>query len=92
MEKEKVKEILKKVEKVWKQRYPNHQKKLNIRLKQLEQVLTMSPHDDGYMRVSLAGENKVHLVPFEEMILNGLKGTDLHKYPIEEKKENVIYP
>ena len=40
---------------------------------------------DGYKRVSRIGEDKTHLVPIEEIILNGLKATELDKYLVEEK-------
>ena len=44
-------------------------------------------HEDGKKRVSLLGDNKVHLVPIEDIILNGLRGTEIEKYPIEKKRK-----
>ena len=83
MKQKKVKQIVKKIEKVWTKRYPNQKKRLKTRLRQLEQVLKLSPYNDGFMRVSLVENKETHLVPFEEIILNGLRGSELHKYPIE---------
>lgn len=41
---------------------------------------------DGYKRVIRMGEDKTYLVPIEEIILNGLKATELDKYLVEEKE------
>ena len=39
---------------------------------------------DGYKRVSRIGGDKTYLVPIEDIILHGLKATDLDKYPTIE--------
>jgi len=41
---------------------------------------------DGYKRVSRIGEDKTFLVPIEDIILHGLKATELDKYLIEEQQ------
>lgn len=41
---------------------------------------------DGCKRVSRIGEDKTYLVPIEDIILHGLKATELDKYPVEEKE------
>lgn len=54
--------------------------------KMLRQILKQSPHDDGYMRITLIEEPGItYLVPFEDIILNGIKGEDVKKYPIENE-------
>ena len=43
-------------------------------------------HGDGYKRVIRIGEDKTYLVPIEDIILHGVKATELDKYLIEEQR------
>lgn len=53
----------------------------------LKRVIKMANvHGDGYKRVRRIGEDKVYLVPIENIILDGLKATELDKYPIEDRQ------
>ena len=81
MEPKKVNEIMSKIMAVWIAKHGIQ----NIdpgKIQAVRNTLLMSPHNDGKMRVTLIGEEEAHLVPFEDMILNGLKGEDVKKYPI----------
>jgi hypothetical protein len=83
MNKKKADEIFNKVKAEWIKRH----EEVNLdpeKLKQLKMVLKHCPDEDGLKRVSVIG-GKTHLVPYEEIILNGLKGTDVEKYPLAEE-------
>ena len=82
MQKEKVDEIMNKVVSEWKKRIPDGAKLSQEQIDMLRQCLSMSPHDDGLMRVTSFETGKTHLVPMEEMILYGLRGDKLEKYPL----------
>jgi hypothetical protein len=84
MEPKKVNEILSKVIPIWIERYGMMLDPGKIQA--IRNTLLMSPHNDGFMRVAVIGEKETHLVPFEDMILNGLKGSEVKKYPIEENE------
>lgn len=43
-------------------------------------------HGDGHKRVIRIGEDKTFLVPIEDIILDGVKATELDKYLIEEQR------
>jgi hypothetical protein len=82
MEEQKLNEIMDKVIKEWIKRHGV----INLdpqKIEMLKNVLKDSPHEDGLMRVQLIGGGPTYLVPFEEIILNGLKGEDIEKYPVE---------
>jgi hypothetical protein len=86
MKPKKVNEIMSKVMKEWIRRYGVD--KIDPRkLKATRDMLLLSPHEDGFMRVQLIeGSGEVYLVPFEDIILNGLKGKDVvEKYQIENE-------
>jgi len=85
MKPRKVNEIMSKVMKEWIRRYGAD--KIDPRkLKATRDMLLLSPHEDGFMRVQLIeGSGEVYLVPFEDIILNGLKGEDVEKYQIENE-------
>jgi hypothetical protein len=84
MNPKKVNEIMSKVVKVWLNK--NSKKIIDFeKVEAVRQILIGSPHEDGFMRVQHIETGKVHLVPFEEIILNGLKGKDLEKFPVEKK-------
>jgi hypothetical protein len=85
MKPRKVNEIMSKVMKEWIRRYGVD--KIDPRkLKATRDMLLLSPHEDGFMRVQLIeGSGEVYLVPFEDIILNGLKGEDVEKYQIENE-------
>jgi hypothetical protein len=80
----KVNEIMSKVMKGWAKRYDlNHIDPAKV--KALRDMLLLSPHEDGFMRVQLIeGSGAVYLVPFEDIILNGLKGEDVKKHKKEQ--------
>ena len=83
MNEEKVDEIMSKIVPIWTDRHgiENLDKR---KVEHVRMVLSSSPHNDGYMRVqSMADPKTTHLVPFEIIILEGLKGEDLDKYPVE---------
>jgi hypothetical protein len=85
MNSEKIDEIMNKVIKVWIERFGI----TNIdpqKIEAVKGVLKESPHEDGLMRVQLIGGGATYLVPFEDIILNGLKGEDIEKYPIEKEE------
>jgi hypothetical protein len=79
---EKAKEIVDECVEAWKKRgqkidpgFPDY----------LMEVLRGSPHDDGLMRVTMIGDKGTRLVPMKDIILHGLQGTDLEKYPLENE-------
>jgi len=46
--------------------------------------LLLSPHEDGFMRITGFSSSKaIHLVPFEDIILFGLSGSDIESYEQE---------
>ena len=85
----KVSEIMQKVLKVWLERVGGDPAKLDSeKIKETIKMLLKSPHEDGFQRVAnIENPGINHLVPFEDIILNGLKGWEIEKYPIENKNE-----
>ena len=78
---EKQQEIFEKVKAAWEERVG----KGNVDEEGLKRIIIVADTDkDGLKRVSLMGSDKVHLVPIEAIILNGLKGSDIDKYPMDE--------
>jgi hypothetical protein len=53
-----------------------------IKLARIKRILQISPHDDGFMPVKSLETGKTHKVPFEDIILKGLKGNELKKYEV----------
>lgn len=89
MKEEKAKEIFGKIMKVWIKRHGKD--KLNpIIINSIRDMLKVIPDEDGCKRVINAGTGKTHLVPIEDIILDGLKGNELYKYPIENEKEKEV--
>ena len=85
MKEEKANEIFERVKKEWIKRHG--EKNLNPAiLNTLKKSLLSIPDDDGNKRVKSLSTGKTHLVPIERIILNGLRGDELDKYPVE--KEN----
>lgn len=85
MIKSKVDEIMAKVIKEWEIKYG----KENLdphKIKSMERILRFSPHNDGLMPCVDVVTGRTHLVPFEDIILHGLKGWELHKYPVKEEE------
>ena len=85
MKEEKVNEILDKVRKGWCER-------MEAKLRHLKATLLESPHDDGLMPITLVDDKgssgaKTYLVPMEDIILKGIKGEDVDKYPLKKEKE-----
>lgn len=78
---------MKKVIKEWTERY-DFDNIDPVKIKMTRDMLLLSPHEDGFMRVSLAGTKDVYLVPVEDIILNGLKGDELEKYEKEINTNN----
>lgn len=82
---EKQQGIFEKVKAAWEERVG----KGNVDEEGLKRIIIVADTDkDSLKRVSLIGSDKVHLVPIEEIILNGLKGTDIGKYPTETTLDN----
>lgn len=92
MNRKKVNEILKIVQKEWIKRlkngyYRNVPEKSVIDksfLESLRKMLLKCPDEDGNKRVVHVETGKTHLVPYKYIILDGLNGKDIHKFP-EEK-------
>lgn len=79
---EKQQGIFEKVKSAWEERVG----KGNVDEEGLRRIIIVADTDkDGLKRISLIGSDKVHLVPIEEIILNGLKGTDIDKYPVDDR-------
>ena len=79
---EKQQEIFEKVKAAWEERVG----KGNVDEEGLKRIIIVADTDkDGLKRISLIGSDKVHLVPIEEIILNGLEGTDIDKYPMDDR-------
>jgi hypothetical protein len=58
----------------------------NVDKETLADIIKFADTDgDGKKRIGLFGETHLRLVPIEDIILNGVKGTDLEKYPFEKK-------
>lgn len=75
-------EIYKKVWKVWKLRYKEEFKNEYQRYRSSVLLIHMidlaDTHNDGFKRVSLMDNpNKTYLVPIEDIILHGLRGSDI---------------
>lgn len=71
--------IWKKVYKTWCYKYSK--KNLNPdAVKYTKNAIYNFPHEDGKQRVKLEGNNKIYLAPISDIILNGLKGSEVTKY------------
>lgn len=81
----KVNEIMSKVMKEWAKRY-DFDNIDPIKVKMTRDMLLMSPHEDGFMRVEVIGSDGTYLVPFEDIILEGLKGEEISKKYEKETK------
>ena len=78
---EKQQEIFEKVKATWEERGG----KGNVDEERLKRIIIVADTDkDGLKRISLIGSDKIHLVPIEEIILNGLKSSDVDKYPMDD--------
>jgi hypothetical protein len=84
MKPRKVNKIINIVMKEWIKRYGAD--KIDPRkLKAVRDMLLLSPHEDGFMRVNVAGTEEVYLVPFEDVILDGLNGNEIEEKYGKEK-------
>lgn len=81
---EKQHEIFKKVKTAWEGRVGVGNAD-NEALKRI--IILADTNNDGFKRVSRIGSDKVHLVPIEDIFIQGLKSSDLDKYPTEEGGE-----
>lgn len=89
MKKEIAEQIYKKIYDEWVNRYGKENLD-NDQLEALRNFILECPDDDGYKRVTNMTTGKTHLVPYEDIILHGLKGSELNKYPLEGgKNENT---
>ena len=84
MNKEKVDEILKKVTIEWEKKGKVDKNFFH----QFKIMLEKCPDEDGLKRVVSMETGKVYLVPYEYIILNGLKGDELNKFEVEENGRN----
>lgn len=83
--KEKADEIWEKVREEWIKRYG--EENLDSRMMELtKKMIRVLPDKDGRKRITSVNTLKTHLVPVEEIILNGINEENLQKYP-EEKNE-----
>ena len=71
----------------WKKKIPNDAKLDDIFLKNIREVLKICPDEDGLKRVIDSETGNTHLVPIEDIMLNGLKQKDLKKYPVQQDIE-----
>ena len=56
----------------------------------LARIILISDTDrNGYKKITNIGTGKTHLVPIEDIILDGIKGFELDKYPEAKKDENI---
>ena len=86
MKEEKVKEIITTAVKFWITKHGV----ANIDFKTVEglkNILRLSPHEDGLMPVTNADTGKTYLVPMIDIIMFGIKGFELEKYPEKELKK-----
>lgn len=85
MQEKKVNEIMDRICAEWEKKFGKEN--LNpLTIEATRDSLRMSPHEDGLMRVSVGFDGETHLVPYEDIILHGLKGEDVAKYPVEQKE------
>jgi hypothetical protein len=57
------------------------------KLEATRQLLLSLPDDRVYKSVVSMETGKTHLVPIKDIILNGLKGWELDKYPVIDDKK-----
>ena len=57
------------------------------KLEATRKMLHSIPEDSIYKRVTNMETGKTHMVPIKDIILNGLKGYDLSKYPEVDEKQ-----
>jgi len=93
MKEEKVDEIMTEVEAEWKKRY-GEEAIDPMRIEKVREALSMSPNENGIMPCYNTDTGKHHAVPMKDIILDGLKGSELDKYPVIEKENKVrtVYP
>lgn len=85
MKEEKADEIMAVILKVWEEQYG----KDNIdpkKVKDVRKMLLLSPHEDGLMPVKIIGGKGTHTVPIKNIILKGLRGKDVEKYPLSDER------
>lgn len=81
MIKQKADEIFKEIRDEWIKKYGKN----NIdpdKLKAVKELLYSSPHDDGLLPVKTIDVPGTRLVPIKDIILYGLHGKDVEKYPL----------
>ena len=67
----------------WRKKQSKGAKLDYIFLKAIRKLLELCPDEDGLKRVVDGATGNTHLVPIEDMLLNGLKQQDLKNYPRE---------
>ena len=65
----------------WNKRLPEGATLSEEFLKGIRDFLKLCPDQDGFKRVVSIETGKTHLVPYEEIMLKGLKGSELGEYP-----------
>ena len=86
MNEKKADKIMADVLKVWEERHG----KENIdptKVGAVREMLLLSPHEDGVMPVTTFGIKGTRAVPMKDIILNGLYGGDVEKYPVIDEPE-----
>lgn len=57
------------------------------KLESIRKMLHSMPEDSIYKRVTSMETGKTHMIPIKEIILNGLNGHDLSKYPVIDESQ-----
>ncbi len=88
MNEQKINEIMSKAVKYWEIKYGRENIDLQV-CNGLKNVLELSPHEDGIMPVENMDTGKTHLVPMIDIIVKGIKGSELDKYPVKRIGETI---
>ena len=67
----------------WRKKQAKGAKLDYIFLKAIRKLLEVCPDEDGLKRTVDMETGNTHLVPIEDILLNGLRQKDLKNYPIE---------
>jgi hypothetical protein len=85
MKEAKANEIMEKVKAEWAKKTPKGAHVDKRQLRAIKNTLLQSPHEDGFMRITVMTEkgDSTHLVPFEDLITKGISGKQALAYPKE---------
>jgi len=87
----KVQEILEKVKAEWKKKYKEQYELSNVQqtLLAVEENIRMCPYEDGCQRVKSLRTGHTYKVPLSDMILHGLKESEIEKYDVLEEPTDI---